>query len=121
MSWQYLGPVPDNEWRALLTEHLNRADEFQVHMPDGEGPLSGGRNEFLALPDAVVRPWSGMRDAIEISGPLTPAVRDLFLRLEPSIELFDPEHKLWDYKLVQEGTVILSIGDYHDLQLDVPS
>jgi hypothetical protein len=31
------------------------------------------------------------RDAIEISGPLTPATRDLFRRLEPSVETFDPE------------------------------
>jgi hypothetical protein len=121
VSWQYLGAVPDDQWRALLTEHLDRADEFRVHMPDGEGSLSGGRSEFLALPGVVVRPWTGMRDAIEISGPLTPAVRDLFMRLEQSIDLFDPEHKLWDYELVQDGTVVLSIGDYHDLMVDVPS
>ena len=62
-----------------------------------------------------------MRDAIEIAGPLTSAVRDLFLRLEPSIELFDPEHKLWDYQLVQDSKVVLSIGDYHDLQVDLPT
>jgi hypothetical protein len=35
-----------------------------------------------------------MRNAIEIAGPLTLAARDLFVRLEPSIESFDPEHKL---------------------------
>jgi hypothetical protein len=121
VSWQYLGAVPDDEWRALLTEYLHRADEFRVHVPDGEGLLSYGREDFLALPGAVVRPWAGMRDAIEITGPLTPAVRDLFVRLEPSIESFDPEHKLWDYELVQGGTVVLSIGDYRDLQVDVPS
>jgi hypothetical protein len=61
-----------------------------------------------------------MRNAIEITGPLTPTARDLFVRLEPSIELFDPEHKLWDYELVRDGTVVLSIGDYHDLQVGVP-
>jgi hypothetical protein len=121
VSLQYLGIVPDDEWRALLTENLNRADEFQVHLPDGEGQLSYGREEFLALPGVEVRPWTGMRDAIEIAGPLTPAVRDLFVRLEPSIESFDPEHKLWDYALVRDGTVVLSIGDYHDLQVDVPA
>jgi hypothetical protein len=121
VPWQYLGAVPDDEWRSLLTEHLNRADEFRVHMPEGEGPLSYGRGEFLALPDVQVRPWTGMRDAIEITGPLTPAARDLFVRLEPSIESFDPEHKLWDYELVQDGTVVLSIGDFHDLQADVPA
>jgi hypothetical protein len=121
VSLQYLGAVPDDEWQALLTEHLNRADEFRVHMPDGEGPLSYGRDEFLAVPGAVVRPRTGMRDAIEISGPLTPAVRDLFVRLEPSIESFDSDRKLWDYELVQDGAVVLSIGDFHDLQVDVPS
>ncbi len=121
MSRQYLGAVSDDEWRALLEEYLVRADEFRVHVPDGEGPLSHGRTEFMALPGVEVRPWSGMRDAIEIAGPLTPTARDLFVRLEPSIESFDPEHKLWDYELVQDGTVVLSIGDYHDLQVDVPS
>jgi hypothetical protein len=121
VPWQYLGAVPDDEWRALLTDRLNRADEFRVHMPDGEGMLSFGRAEFLALPGVQVRPWTGMRDAIEITGPLIPAARDLFVRLEPSIESFDPEHKLWDYELVQDGTVVLSIGDFHDLQADVPA
>jgi hypothetical protein len=121
MSRQYLGPVSDDEWRALLEEYLARADEFRVHMPDGEGPLSYGRAEFMALPGVEVRPWSGMRDAIEIAGPLTPAARDLFMRLERSIEAFDPECKLWDYELVQDATVVLSIGDYHDLQVEVPT
>jgi hypothetical protein len=121
MSLRYLGAVPDHEWQALLKEYLTRANEFRVHLPDGEGPLSHGWTEFTALPGVEVRPWSGMRDALEISGPLTPAVRDLFVRLEPSIESFDPEHKLWDYALVQDGTVVLSIGDYYDLQVDVPA
>jgi hypothetical protein len=106
--------------------HTPRRDDrglgaASVHMPDGNGPLSHGQAEFMALPGVEVRPWSGMRDAIEIAGPLTPAARDLFVRLEPSIESFDPEHKLWDYELVQDGMVVLSIGDYHDLQIDVPS
>jgi hypothetical protein len=118
MSLRYLGPVPDDEWRALLERYLARADEFRVHMPDGEGQLSHGRQDFMALPGVEVRPWNGMRESIEIAGPLTAAARELFLRLEPSIEAFDPEHKLWDYDLVQDGTVVLSIGDYHDLQVD---
>src|ERR1700733_14207719 len=113
MTREYVGPVPDAEWRRLLTQALGRADEFRVHMPDGDGQLSYGRADFLALPAVAVRPWSGMRDAIEIAGPVTPAAQDLFLRLELSIESFDPEHKLWDYELVASGTVLLSIGDYH--------
>jgi hypothetical protein len=119
VSLTYLGHVPDAEWQPLLTEHLDRADEFRVRMPDGEGPLSYGWAEFMALPAVEVHPWSGMRDAIEITGPMTPAAKDLFRRLEVSIESFDPEHKLWDYQLVVGGTVVLSIGDYHDLQVDV--
>jgi len=121
VPWRYLGPIPDDQWRALLTEHLDRADEFRVHLPDGDGPLSYGRREFLALPDITVRPWSGMRDAVELTGPLTSAARDLFLRLEPTIETFDIEQKLWDYELVRAGVVTLSIGDFHDLQADVPA
>ena len=120
MPRKYLGPVPDAEWRRLLTEHLDRADEFRVHMPDGDGQLSYGRAEFMELPAVEVRPWSGMRDAIEIVGPVTPAAKDLFLRVEVSVESFDPEHKLWDYELVENGTVVLSIGDYHDLQVETP-
>jgi hypothetical protein len=119
MPRRYLGAVPDDEWRTLLGEHLKRADSFRVHVPDGDGPLSYGRVEFMALPGVVVQPWSGMRDAIEITGPLSPAARDLFLRMEPSIESFDPQHKLWDYELVENGVVILSIGDYHDLQVEI--
>ena len=120
MPRKYLGRVPDAEWRPLLTEHLDRADEFRVHMPDGDGPLSHGRAELMALPAVEVRPWSGMRDAIEIAGPMTPAAKDLFLRVEVSVESFDPEQKLWDYELVENGTVVLSIGDYHDLQVEIP-
>jgi hypothetical protein len=118
---EYLGAVPDDEWRPLLEKWLGRADEFRVHMPSGEGPLSYGRAEFTALPGAQVRPWSGMRDAVEIVGPLTAAARALFARLEPSLESYDPRHKLWDYELVRAGAVVLSIGDFHDLQVDVPS
>lgn len=117
MPLEYLGHVPDAEWRPLLREHLDRADEFRVHMPDGEGPLSYGRAEFLALPAVEVRPWSGMRDAIEITGAMTPNVRSLFLRIEQSLESFDSGEKLWDYELVENGTVVLSIGDFEDLQV----
>jgi hypothetical protein len=120
MPRRYLGAVPDEQWRPLFEEHLERADAFRVHVPDGDGQLSHGRAEFMALPEVEVRPWTGMRGAIEIAGPLSAAARDLFRRMEPSIESFDPEHKLWDYELVRNGTVILSVGDYHDLQIDVP-
>jgi hypothetical protein len=120
MTRGYVGCVPDAEWRRLLTGSVERADEFRVHMPDGDGQLSYGRAELMKLPAVQVRPWSGMRDAIEIVGPMTPAAKDLFLRLEVSIESFDPEHKLWDYELVENGTVVLSIGDYHDLMIEIP-
>ncbi|WP_433728750.1 hypothetical protein ACQP2Y_15705 [Actinoplanes sp. CA-051413] len=120
MTREYVGSVPDPEWRKLLTDALDRADEFRAHMPDGDGQLSYGRAELMELPASQVRPWSGMRDAIEIVGPMTPAARALFLRLEVSVESFDPEHKLWDYELMANGTVLLSIGDYHDLMIDVP-
>src|SRR2546430_17288267 len=112
MSRRYLGAVPDDEWRALLKEHLNRADEFRVHMPEGEGPLSHGRAEFMALPGVEVRPWSGMRDAVEIAGPLTAAARELFMRLGPSIRSFDPEPNPWAYELLPDATVSRSLRRY---------
>jgi len=107
---KYLGRVPDNEWKTLLQDHLDRADTFRVHVPDGEGPLSHGRAEFTALPQVEIRPWTGMRDALEIEGPLTAAARDLFTATENG--------ELWDYALLREGTVILSVGDFHDLQIE---
>jgi hypothetical protein len=58
-------------------------------MPEGESPFSHGGKAFLALPGVEVRPWTGMRDDIEIASPLTMAARDLCVRLEPSIESFD--------------------------------
>ncbi|GAA3927202.1 hypothetical protein [Actinoplanes auranticolor] len=119
MTREYVGSVPDAEWRRILTDFLARADEFRVHMPDGYGELCYGRAAFQALPGVKVRPWSGMRDAIEIVGPLTPAATDLFLRLEVSLESFDTDEKLWDYELVENGTVVLSIGDFHDLMIEV--
>lgn len=119
VALEYLGPVPDGEWRALLSAQLGRADEFRVHVPDGEGLLSYGRAPFLALAGVEVRPWHGMRDAVEIVGAVTPEATELFLHLEPSIKSFDPEHKLWDYALLKNGRVILSVGDFHDLQVDL--
>lgn len=119
MSMQYVGVIPDEEWRALLRAHLDRADEFRVRIPDREGPLSYGRAQFAALSEVMARPY-GRQDAVEFAGPLTPAVRELFVEMEPSLESFDPENKLWDYKLLQNGEVILSIGDFHDLLIDVP-
>src|SRR3954466_14808581 len=99
MSRRYLGVVPDDEWRALLKEYLAHADEFRVNMPEGEGPLSHGRGGFMEVTGGGGGAGGRMRDAIEIAGPLSAAARDLFVRLEPSIESFDPEHKLWDYEL----------------------
>ena len=121
MTREYLGSVPDAEWRRLLAGVLDRADEFRVHMPNGDGQLSYGRAELGRLPGVRIRAWSGMRDAIEIVGPMTPAAKELFLRLEVSIESFDPEHKLWDYEFVVDGMVVLSVGDYHDLMVEAPS
>jgi hypothetical protein len=61
---------------------------------------------------------TGMRDSIEFAGRLTPKIRELFVELEPSLVSFDQEQKLWDYALLHNGKVILSIGDYHDLQIE---
>ena len=100
MPLTYLGPVPDAEWGPLLRDKLHRA-------------------EFMALPGVEVRPWSGMRDAIEIAGAMTAAARELFLSIETSVDSFDAGRKLWDYELVCDGTVVLSIGDFHDLRVDL--
>ncbi|WP_305784625.1 hypothetical protein [Symbioplanes lichenis] len=107
MSLRYVGRLSELEGRAQLHRGLARADAFRVHVPDGDGPLSEGRPEFLALPGVEVGPWDGMRDAVEISGPLTEDARELFLRL-----------RLWDFQLVRAGTVSLQVGDFEDLQVD---
>jgi hypothetical protein len=117
---EYLGHIPDERWRPLLASTLERADSFRVHMPDGDGPLSHGRAEFTALAGVGVHPWSGMKDAIEIAGPLTPEARTLFLTTETSLESYDAGEKLWDYQLLRGDTVLLSIGDFHDLMVPAP-
>jgi hypothetical protein len=80
-------------------------------MPDGAGPLSNGRDEFRSLPGASVQPWDGMRDAVGIAGEPSPRSKELFT----SIESYDAETKLWDYRLLRDGQVVLSIGDFSDL------
>lgn len=111
----YLGHIPDEQWHVVLGHFLEQADSFAVHVPDGPGPLSHGREEFSALPEVTVGPWSGMRDAIEIAGALSGRPREMFAAMETSLESFNPEEKLWDYRLLKKGEVILSIGDYIDL------
>ena len=111
----FAGRIPDDQWRDLLTYCLDRADAFVVHMPDGDGPLSYGRNEFGALPGSTVSAWSGMADAIAISGELTAAARDLFRQTEGSLRSYNSGEKLWDYRLLHNGDEILTIGDYADL------
>src|SRR5437899_3854593 len=112
MQRYYVGRIPDDQWRALLAHCLERADSFAVHVPDGPGPLSHGREEFSALPGVTVEPWVGMKDAIEISGELSARARELFAATETSLESVDPERKLWDYQLLQDGGVMMNIGDY---------
>ena len=111
----FAGRIPDDHWRNLLAYGLEQADAFVVHMPDGDGPLSHGRQEFRALPGSTVSTWPGMAGAIAISGELTAAARDLFWRTETSLLSYDAGEKLWDYRLLRGGDEILSIGDFADL------
>jgi hypothetical protein len=111
----FIGRIPDDQWRTLFTYYLDEADSFLVHMPDGEGPLSYGWEGFRSLPDIRIRPWDGMKGAIEIAGELSPLSRELFTSIETSIEDYEPDEKLWDYRLLREGRAVLSIGDFMDL------
>ena len=115
MRRYFAGRLPDGQWHALLAYCLDQADSFAVHVPDGPGPLSHGRAEFSALPEISIEPWPGMRDAIEISGALSARPRELFTAMETSLESYNPAEKLWDYRLIRNGEVILSIGDHADL------
>jgi hypothetical protein len=115
MQGYFVGRIPDDHWRALFTYYLAEADSFLVHMPDGEGFLSYGWQEFRSLPGISIRPWDGMKDAIEIVGELSPHSRQLFTSIETSIDGYESGKKLWDYRLLRGGHVALSIGDFSDL------
>ena len=115
MTQYFAGGLPDDQWRRLLTYCLAQADSFTVHVPDGPGLLSYGRDEFLALAGVDVTPWTGMRDSIEIAGPLTPDSIRLFDRIETSVRSYAAERKLWDYRLIRGGDLLLQVGDFSDV------
>ena len=119
MVTYFAGPIPDDQWRRLLGCCLRLADSFAVHFPDGPGMLSCGREEFPALTGAQAGPWSGMREAIEVTGPLTAESRELFSRIETSVSSYEPEGKLWDYRLSRRGEVLLQVGDFSDVLVSV--
>jgi hypothetical protein len=111
----FAGQVPDDQWRRLLGHCLRQADSFAVHFPSGPGMLSCGREEFTALPGVRVARWSGMRESIEVTGPLTGESRGLFGRIETSVASYEPERKLWDYRLFRHGDLLLQVGDFSDV------
>jgi len=111
----FAGGIPDEQWRRLLGYCLDRADSFAVHFPDGPGMLSCGREEFPALAGVRVAPWAGMRESVEVSGPLTTESRELFRRLETSVTSYEAERKLWDYRLFRAGDIVLQVGDFSDV------
>jgi hypothetical protein len=111
----FAGRIPDDQWRPLLGYCLRRADSFAVHFPDGPGMLSCGREEFPALAGVRVGPWSGMRNSIEVTGPLTAESRGLFGRIETSVTRYEPERKLWDYRLSRQSDPLLQVGDFSDV------
>ena len=115
MATYFAGGIPDGEWRRLLNYWLGQADSFAVHFPDGPGMLSCGRDEFPALAGVRVRPWDGMRESVEVSGPLNPESRQLFDRIETSVTSYEPARKLWDYRLFRNGGIVLQIGDFSDV------
>ena len=99
----------------MLTYYLEQADSFAVHFPDGPGILSYGRDDFPALPGARVAPWAGMRESVEVTGPLTAESRRLFGQIEISVISYEPERKLWDYRLFRHGDLVLQVGDFSDV------
>jgi len=111
----FAGRIPDDEWRRLLTYCLERADSFAVHFPDGPGMLSYGRDDFPALSGARLAPWAGMNESVEVTGPLTAESRRLFDQIETSVTTYEPERKLWDYRLSRRGEVLLQVGDFSDV------
>jgi hypothetical protein len=111
----FAGGIADGEWRRLLNYWLGQADSFAVHFPDGRGMLSCGRDEFRALAGVRVEPWAGMRESVEVTGPLTAESRQLFDRIETSVTSYEPERKLWDYRLFRNGSIVLQVGDFSDV------
>lgn len=118
MTPRFIGAIPDDRWRAVLAHCLEQADGFRIRMPEGAGPLGNGREAFEQLPSAQIRAWDGMRDAIEILGPLSEEAAALFSAHETSLELIDPQRKLWDYQLLRGDSVLLSVSDFTDLIVD---
>lgn len=117
MTRYYVGQIKPEQWQWVLARYLQLADRFQVLTPDGPGPLSNGLSLFAALPDVQVSPTDRMRDAVLISGELTPQVRDIFTTTQTAIDDNSPENRLWDYQLLRGEVELLSIGDFHDLVL----
>jgi hypothetical protein len=115
MQGFFLGGIPDHHWRPLFDHYLAEADSWLVHVPDGDGELSDGREEFLALPGVTVRPWEGMRGAVEIAGAMSAASRELFGRLKESLTSYEEGRHLWDFRLLRAGHVVLSVSDFSDL------
>jgi hypothetical protein len=56
-----------------------------------------------------------MRESVEVTGPLTAESRQLFDRIETSVTSYEPEHKLWDYRLFRNGSIVLQVGDFSDV------
>ncbi len=115
MVQYFAGGMPDDQWHRLLTYCLAQADSFTAHFPDGPGMLSYGRDEFLALPGVDMSPWAGMRESTEVAGLLTPESIRLFDRIETSVRSYDAERKLWDYRLIRRGDLLLQVGDFSDV------
>ncbi|GAA3613270.1 hypothetical protein GCM10022223_31750 [Kineosporia mesophila] len=118
MARYYLGAIDDGPWQLILSRALDRADAFQVLMPDGEGPLSYGREQFLALPDLAVESSSRMWDAVVFSGTVTDQVRSFIASSEASLTEYDAAVRLWDFQLLSSGVEILSISDFTDLMIE---
>lgn len=105
----YLGGLNPNNWHEIFVFCLKHADTFNIRFCNKEENESF--HAFFSLPGISVANWVGMQDGIEIRGPLTEEVRDLFYQLqEPAFRGKQP--KVWDFKLFSQGREVLSIDDF---------
>lgn len=93
-------------WMSVLVHFLKQADGFRAFFPD-DAELAQGKEQLTQVPSVSIKHWEGMRGSIQVTGPLSRAAVDLFLRSQPP-----DEPPLWSYELLRGAYVLLRVEDF---------